>query len=71
MPSGEWPYDPTETFSQDELTEAYRLRRFVTPSPSLKRRDSCPHLTPCPNVRVCVEEIAWYLRHQTEIEAAS
>lgn len=71
MPSAEWPYDPSETFSADEITEAYRLRRFVTPAPGLKRRDSCPHLTPCPSVRVCVEEIAWYLRHQVEIEATA
>lgn len=70
MPSGEWPYDPTETFSGDELAEAYRLRRFVTPASTLKRRDSCPHTPACPNARVCIEEIAWYLRHQAEIEAA-
>lgn len=70
MRSGEWPYVP-ETFSAEELAEAYRLRRFVTPAPTLKRRDHCPHATPCPNGRVCVEEIAWYLRHQAEIEGAS
>lgn len=70
MLSGEWPYDPAETFSEAELAEAYRLRKFVTPAPTLRRRDSCPHPQPCPNVRVCIEEIAWYLRHKAEIEAA-
>lgn len=68
MPSSEYPYDPTEVFSGAELAEAARLRKFVTPHPSLRRRDHCPHATPCPNGRVCVEEIAWYLRHQQRIE---
>jgi len=71
VPSVEWPFDPTETFTGEELARAYELRRFVSPAPTLKRRDHCPHVPPCPNARVCIEEIAWYLRHQAEIEAAS
>lgn len=68
--AGEWPYDSSEVFSVDELTEAARLRQRVTPLHNLKRRDSCPHTPPCPGARVCIEEIAWYLRHRKDIEAS-
>ncbi len=70
MPSANCPFPPHEPFTEDEMAEAHRLRRFVTPAPFLKRRDSCPHAEACPNVRTCVEYIAWYLRHRTEIEAS-
>ncbi len=60
-----------ETFTEDELHHAAALRSSVTPAQNIRRRDRCPHRTPCPNTRVCIEEIAWYLRHQREIEGAA
>ena len=67
--SVEYPYDPREKFSSDELTAALDLRSSVEG----KRRpggviDQCPHTPACPTVDVCIEEIAWYLRHKTQLD---
>jgi len=67
--AGEWPYDSSEHFTEDEYAEALRLRTTVTSASDLRRRDDCPHTPPCPNVRICLEEIAWYLRHRVELHA--
>lgn len=69
-PSGEYPYDPAEKFSDDELARAAELRTSV---PAVRRGrsnvfDQCPHTPACPNVKVCIEEIAWYLRHRTNLD---
>ena len=69
MSLSEHPYDPSEVFSAEEIGEAARLRRMVSPDTAIRRRDHCPHVPPCPSVRVCLEEIAWYRRHQRDIEA--
>lgn len=53
---GEWPYDPTEAFTVDDIEVAASWRG-----------DTCPHAPPCPTVQVCVEEVAWYLRHRREL----
>ena len=58
--SGEYPYDPTETFTEDEIADAAAW---------LSKRP-CPHTPACPTARVCVEEFAWYLRHRAALEAA-
>lgn len=68
--SGEYPYDAFEKFSEHELARAADLRATV---PATRRGfskvfDQCPHTPACPNVRVCIEEIAWYLRHRPELE---
>ena len=69
----EHPYDSTETFSRDELHAAFELRQRIAPDRDTilktKRRDHCPHTPRCPNGRVCVEEIAWYLRHRVRLQA--
>ncbi len=59
----------TERFSQEELQDAMDLRDKIQPDPYLRRRDQCPHTELCPNVAMCIEAIAWYLRHRDEIEA--
>ncbi len=66
---GEYPYDPAEKFSLDDLSTAARLRQS---HPKTRRGDSmifdqCPHTPACSTVAVCIEEIAWYLRHKHEI----
>lgn len=61
-PSGEWPYDPHETFSEAELDHAQWWRIHGA-------HNTCPHQPACPTLAVCVEEIAWYLRHRIEIHA--
>ncbi len=66
-----WPYDPTEVFSAEELERARQLRLEVGPQKVGDRLDSCPHTPACPSVSICIEEIAWYLRHKFEIEAES
>lgn len=70
--NGEYPYDPAETFSAAEIDDAKRWRLLATPDrmtrKQLGRTDNCPHQPQCPNVRVCLEEIAWYLRHQKELD---
>lgn len=63
--TGQWPYDPTETFTADDLAEAAVWR-------AQKRRvglrhDPCPHTPMCPSERACLEEMAWYLRHRREL----
>ena len=57
--SGEYPYDPTETFTEDEIAAAAEW---------LYKRP-CPHTPACPTARVCVEEFAWYLRHCAALDA--
>ncbi len=63
-----------ETFSAEELRRAQQLRQTVWPDPEtrlkLNRDDQCPHQPMCPSLQVCVEDIAWYLRHRTALEAA-
>lgn len=68
---GEYPYDPTEMFSADELAAARQLRESVGPVKVGDRIDSCPHTPACLNVYVCIEEIAWYLRHKSELDIES
>ena len=69
-PSGEHPFDPTEQFSVEELQSALEWRQSIQPSDlRTHRRDLCPHRPPCPTVAVCVEEIAWYLRHRKDLDA--
>lgn len=69
---GEYPYDPRESFTPEELERALELRNRFGPDPATIREtgrtDHCPHRPACPSVQVCVEEIAWYLRHQAELE---
>ncbi len=58
--SGEWPYDPSEPpFTEAELENAREWRTRGS-------HDTCPHTPGCPTVAVCVDEIAWYLRHRVE-----
>lgn len=64
--NGEYPYDPTETYSDEDLARAKHFRMMFKPSHG--RPDRCPHAPVCPNMRVCLESIAWYLRHYQEIE---
>ncbi len=63
---GEWPYDATEHFSREELAQAVYWRGHFCPT-IRGRSDHCPHTPPCPNVPICLEEIAWYLRHRQEL----
>jgi hypothetical protein len=66
--ASEWATDEPP-FSPDELAEALALRQAVLPDYHPKRRDRCPHQTPCATVEQCVAFIAWYRRHQREIES--
>lgn len=65
----EFPFDPKETFSAEEIERARELRDLVGPVKTKDRFDSCPHTPPCPTEAICLEEIAWYLRHKTELDA--
>lgn len=67
--SPEHPFDASETFTADELARARELREMVGPRKVDERIDSCPHTPPCPSVKICIEEIAWYLRHKAELDA--
>lgn len=58
-----------EQFSEWELERAADLRRRVVYAPSF-RSDRCPHREPCEDPVLCIRYIAWYLRHQHEIEDA-
>lgn len=68
---GDWSEDEP-AFTEAELEHALDLRQRVTPDPSvahqLGRADRCPHQPECESLTVCVERIAWYLRHQRAIE---
>ncbi len=66
--NGEYPYDASEKFSAGELERARDWRTEVGPRTVGDRTDSCPHTPACPNARVCIEEIAWYLRHKRELD---
>lgn len=67
------PSRSAETFSAEELAAARRLRRSVWPDPETRRKlnrdDQCPHQPMCLSVQVCIEEIAWWLRHRAEFAA--
>ena len=56
-------------FTEDELEHAAELRRRVSPDFNQPRRDQCPHPVKCATWEVCVEHIAWYFRHQKELES--
>jgi len=62
-----------ETFTAEELATALALRQSVTPDREtvrrLNRRDQCPHQPACASLPICVERIAWYLRHRQELHA--
>jgi hypothetical protein len=63
--AGDW--DPNEPpFTDDELVDALKLR--LRGRWTAKRRDQCPHRVPCKDLEVCVEQIAWYRRHQRAVE---
>lgn len=65
--NGEYPYDAAETFTIEDIDKAKHFRSYV--KPRIGRPDHCPHDPRCPNVTVCLEEIAWYIRHMREIES--
>ena len=67
--SAEYEYKPFERFTDAELDDArfWRAQYCEPDARYTTRRDRCPHSPPCPSERVCVEEIAWFLRHRTEL----
>ena len=68
--SGSVIYDMAEDeppFEEWELERAVDLRRRGHARVG-SRGDICPHTPMCPNDEICIENIAWYLRHQQEIE---
>lgn len=66
---GEYPHDLNEAFSAVELERAADLRGSVPPTRRGLSRvfDQCPHSPACPSVKICIEEIAWYVRHRTNL----
>ena len=67
---GQYQFDPNEPpFSEDELDAAYQLRKKVRPDVKQKRRDHCPHTPMCTSLAECLENIAWFLRYQRELNA--
>lgn len=55
-------------FTVEELEYAAALRQSVSPAPDVRRRDRCPHTPACSSIEVCIEAIAWYLRHRAELD---
>lgn len=63
-----WRDDHEPPFSEGELADALDWRQtYARHAPG--RDDCCPHPRPCASVADCVEQIAWYRRHQRTIEA--
>ncbi len=58
----------SDVYSRAELDRAVRFRQAAFHDPRLRRRDKCPHAEMCPDLNTCVRYIAWYFRHQREIE---
>lgn len=71
VPDGQGGYlwNPTETFTEAELEHATDLRQRCRPT--LRKEtgqfDRCPHTPACEDVLICIERIAWFVRHWREL----
>lgn len=69
--AGQYVVNPAEPpFSPAELEHAADLlsrNRMGRRPENGGKMDRCPHTPECPNVIICIEEVAWFIRHHEEI----
>ncbi len=67
---GDFLPDPNElAYTDEEMAHALEMRNLPQDHPK-DRPDQCPHTPAHTDLHECLENICWYFRYRTQIEAS-